>query len=242
MPLDKDVYLGAIEREAEMLLNAADGNLGGIIPACPGWTVQTVLVHVGRIYRSVTEHVVKRSIEMIPFEKTPSPDSFEVVNWFRESLALLLDALRDADPADPVWSWSDDKTAGFYFRRMAHETAMHRYDAEAATGTPAPFDGDMAADGIAELYELIVPSNVVRRGVTLPSGSLHLHRSDGEGEWMVKAVDGAVALTHEHGKGDAAVRGPASDLFVFAWHRGMPASLQIFGDEAVARGWAGVAP
>jgi hypothetical protein len=57
MPLDKDVYLGAIEREAQLLLAAADGNLGGIIPACPGWTVQTVLVHVARVYRSVAEHV-----------------------------------------------------------------------------------------------------------------------------------------------------------------------------------------
>jgi hypothetical protein len=69
---------------------------------------------------------------------------------------------------------------------MAHETAMHRYDAEAATGTPTPFDGDMAADGIAELYEVVLPFGLVRREVTLPSGSLHLHRSDGEGEWMVK--------------------------------------------------------
>ena len=242
MPLAKDVYLGAIEREGQLLLKAADGNLGGIIPACPGWTVQTVLVHLGRVYRSVSDHVTSRSTEMIAFEKTPSPDSFEVVNWFRDSQALLLDALRDADPDDAVWTWSDDKTAGFYQRRMAHETAMHRYDAEASTGTPTPFDGDLAADGIAELYEVVMPFNLVRREVTLPSGSLHLHRSDGEGEWMVKGVDGAVTLTHEHGKGDVAVRGAASDLFVFAWHRGMPDTLQIFGDEAVARAWAALAP
>ena len=242
MPLDRDIYLGAIEREGQLLLKAADGNLGGIIPACPGWTVQTVLVHLGRIYRSVAEHVASRSTEMIRFEKTPSPDSFEVINWFRESQGLLLDALRNADPSDPAWTWSDDKTAGFYQRRMAHESAMHRYDAEAASGTPAAFDGDIAADGIAEFYEIVMPFNLARRDVTLPSGSLHLHRADGEGEWMINAVDGAVAVTHEHGKGDAAVRGPASDLFVFAWHRGMPDTLQIFGDEAVARAWAALAP
>ena len=59
---------------------------------------------------------------------------------------------------------------------------------------------------------------------------------------MIKAVDGTIVLTHEHGKGDAAVRGSASDLFVFAWHRGMPDTLQIFGDEAVARAWAALAP
>ncbi|HUP75636.1 MAG TPA: maleylpyruvate isomerase family mycothiol-dependent enzyme [Acidimicrobiales bacterium] len=242
MPLDKDVYLGAIEQEGQLLLAAADGNLGGIIPACPGWTVQTVLVHVARVYRSVAEHVATGATDMIRYAKTPSPDSFEVVSWVRESQAMVLDALGNADPAQPVWTWSDDKTAGFYQRRMAHETAMHRYDVEAATGTPTPFDGDIATDGIAEFYEVVMPFNLARREVTLPSGSLHLHRSDGEGEWMITAVDGAVAVTNEHGKGDAAVRGPASDLFVFAWHRGMPATLQIFGDEAVARAWAALAP
>jgi len=242
MPLDKDAYLGAIEREGQLLAKAGDRNLGAVVPACPGWTVQTVLVHLGRIYRSVTEHVVTRSTEMIPFTKTPSPDGFEVVEWYRESMAQLLDALRELGPDEPVWTWSDDHTGAFYWRRMAHETAMHRYDAEAATGTPAAFDSDIAADGIAELYEQVLPFSLVRREVTLPGGSLHLHRTDGEGEWMVNAVDGTIEVTHEHGKGDAAVRGPASDLFVFAWHRGMPDTLQFFGDEAVARAWAALAP
>jgi uncharacterized protein (TIGR03083 family) len=242
MPLDRDIYLGTIEREGQLLASAGERGLGAIVIACPGWTVQTVLVHVGRVYRSVTEHVAARAAEMIPFHKTPSPDSFDVVSWFREGLDEMLKALRDIDPAEPVWSFSDDKTAGFYFRRMAHETAMHRYDAEQATGTPTPFDGDLAADGIAEFYESVLPSGLERRKVTLPSGSLHLHRTDGDGEWMLKAVDGAISLTHEHGKGDAAVRGVASDLFIFAWHRGMPHDLQIFGDEAVARAWSALAP
>ena len=242
MPLAKDSYLGAIEREGELLAKAGDRNLGAIVPACPGWTVQTVLVHLGRVYRSVTEHVVARATEMIPFTKTPSPDSFDVVSWYGEGLDALLEALRGIDPGEPVWSWSDNQTAGFYFRRMAHETAMHRYDAEAATATPTPFDGDIAADGVAELYESVLPFGLERRKVTLPSGSMHLHRTDGDGEWMVNGVDGAISLTHEHGKGDAAVRGSASDLFVFVWHRGMPDTLQFFGDEAVARAWAALAP
>ena len=242
MPLDRDVYLGAIEQDTQLLLNAADANLGGIILACPGWTVQTVLVHLARLYRSVAEHVTTGATEMIRFTKTPSPDSFEVVSWFRESQAMVLDALGKADPSQPVWTWSDDKTVGFYQRRMAHETAMHRYDVEASAGTPTPFDGEIAADGIAELYEVVMPFNLARREVSLPAGSLHLHRADGEGEWMIKGVDGAIVVTHEHGQGDAAVRGTGSDLFVFAWHRAMPDTLQIFGDEAVARAWAALAP
>jgi uncharacterized protein (TIGR03083 family) len=243
MPLDKDAYLGTIEREGQLLAVAGERNLGGVIPACPGWTVQTVLMHMGRVYRTVAEQVRSQSTEMVRRAKTPSPDGFELIEWFREGHTDLVEALRAADPAQPAWTWSDtDATAGFYIRRMAFETAMHRYDAEAAVATPVPFDSDLAADGIEELYEVVLPFTIARREVTLPSGSLHLHRSDGEGEWMLKAVEGEIAITHEHGKGDAAVRGPASDLFVFVWHRGIPDTLQIFGDDAVARAWAALAP
>ena len=242
MPLAKDVYLGAIEREGQLLVIAGERNLGAVIPACPGWTVQTVLMHLARVYRSVAEHVSTGATEMIRHTNTPAPDGFELVDSFRQAHASMLDALRAADPDQPVWTSAVDKTVGYYLRRMAHETAMHRYDAQAATGPAVPFDGDLAADGIAEFYETVMPL-VTRSGQKpLPSGSLHLHRSDGEGEWMLEVVDGAVAVTHEHGKGDAAVRGPASDLFVFVWHRGMPDTLQIFGDEAVARAWSALAP
>jgi uncharacterized protein (TIGR03083 family) len=243
MPFDKDVYLGAIEREGQLLAAAGERNPGGVVPACPGWTVQTLLMHLGRVYTTVAEQVRSRSTEMIRFAKTPPNEGFEPLSWFRHAHRELLDALRDADPAQPSWTWSDtDPTAGFYIRRMAHETAMHRYDAEASAGTPVPFDSDLATDGVGEFYEVVLPFTLARRELTLPVGSLHLHRSDGDGEWMIESVDGAIAVTHEHGKGDAAVRGPASDLFVFVWHRGMPDTLQIFGDEAVARAWAALAP
>jgi uncharacterized protein (TIGR03083 family) len=243
MPLDKDAYLGTIEREGQLLAVAGERNLGGVIPACPGWTVQTVLMHLGRVYRTIAEQVGSKSTEMIRIAKSPPSEGFDAVEWFREGHGELIEILRDTDPEQPTWTWSEtDSTASFYIRRMALETAVHRYDAEAASTTPTPFDTDLAADGIAELYEVVLPFTLARRELTLPSGSLHLHRSDGEGEWMVKAVDGALAVTNEHGKGDAAVRGPASDLFVFVWHRGMPDTLQIFGDEAVARAWAALAP
>ena len=43
--------------------------------------------------------------------------------------------------------------------------------------------------------------------------SIHLHCTDVHGEWML-AVDetGALAVTHEHGKGTVAIRGSATDL------------------------------
>ena len=74
-----------------------------------------------------------------------------------------------------------------------------------------------------------------------PEGSLHLHRTDGDGEWMVRTVDGVLQVTREHGKGDVAVRGTASDLNLFMWNRLRP-GLEYFGDTAVVEAWAAIAP
>ena len=76
----------------------------------------------------------------------------------------------------------------------------------------------------------------------LPAGSLHLHRTDGPGEWLVQSVDGAVVATQEHARGDAAVRGSASDLFRFVWNRGAGSTVEVLGDPAVADEWAALAP
>jgi uncharacterized protein (TIGR03083 family) len=132
MPLDKDAYLGTIEREGQLLAVAGERNLGGVIPACPGWTVQTVLMHLGRVYRTIAEQVGSKSTEMIRIAKSPPSEGFDAVEWFREGHGELIEILRDTDPEQPTWTWSEtDSTASFYIRRMALETAVHRYDAEA---------------------------------------------------------------------------------------------------------------
>lgn len=71
------------------------------------------------------------------------------------------------------------------------------------------------------------------------SGTMHVHATDADGEWMVRVVDGRVVVEHGHAKGDVAVRGPASSLALLLWHR-MPAddpSLERFGNTAVLDSW-----
>jgi uncharacterized protein (TIGR03083 family) len=82
-----------------------------------------------------------------------------------EPLALLDRAyagLRDEfaarRPEDPAGSWyAPDETVGFWIRQMAHETVIHRIDAELGTGQPvAPVPAELALDGIDELRSCIV--------------------------------------------------------------------------------------
>ena len=116
---------------------------------------------------------------------------------------------------------------------------MHRWDAESAAGTTTPIDAALASDGIDEYFELGLPRVVVREGVALPAGSLHVHCTDVEGEWLVREEGGALELRREHAKGDAAVRGPAEVVLLTLWGRGTDRAgeLEVIGDRSVADAW-----
>jgi uncharacterized protein (TIGR03083 family) len=232
----------AIDREGRALLAAAKSGLDAPVPACPGWVVADVVGHMGRVHRSVAG-ILERGTSDAPTEVIPAPPAGDaVLVFYEEGLDRLLAALAATPPDTPVYTWADPPVAGFYHRRMAHELAIHRFDVESAHGEPGPFDPEQATDAISELYDVVLPFAVRRAKAALPSGSMHLHRTDGPGEWLVRIVDGELVATQEHAKGDVAVRGPASDLLVFVWNRGRPSSLEVFGDAEVAAAWSGIAP
>lgn len=242
-PMDKHQLLAALHREGLLVSEAGRRGLDAPVPSCPGWVVADVLGHLGRVYRSISEHVEQRSIEMIPGKHIPNPPDGEAVIAFHdEGLERLEKALAGIDAEEPVWSWSGYNCGDFYHHRAPIEVLVHRWDAQLAHGTPDPLDPDLSAVGVTEFYERVLPFSIRRWERPLPTGSIHLHRTDGPGEWMVRIDDGVVSLTHEHGKGDAAVRGPAEDLLLLAWHRRGLDGLEVFGDAAVAEAWASLAP
>jgi hypothetical protein len=51
---------------------------------------------------------------------------------------------------------SPDQTVGFWARRMALETVVHRVDAEQARGAVAPVDAALATDGIDEILVIML--------------------------------------------------------------------------------------
>lgn len=240
--MDPATYLAAIDRDGHAVLDAGKAGLDAAVPTCPGWTVRDVLGHLGRVHRSVAD-IVEQRLTTMPTTPMPTPPAGDaVLGFYEEGLQRLHAALAAVDPDEPVYTWAGDQRAGFYHRRMALELAIHRVDVERAHGEPGAIDADLAVDGIDELYEVVLPFSARRRGTPLPAGSLHLHRTDGDGEWLVRAEGDRVVVTREHAKGDAAVRAAAGDLLLFAWNRGRPERLQVFGDEGVAAEWARLAP
>ena len=88
---------------------------------------------------------------------------------------------------------------------------MHRADAALALGTDYRLTPELAADGIDEWLERVA---IEASGESSPldaGTTLHLHATDdglgAAGEWTITGGGDGIAWSHDHGKGDAALRG-----------------------------------
>ncbi len=86
------------------------------------------------------------------------PADAELVDWFRQGHASLITALTQADPELECWTFLPAPSPlAMWARRQAHETAVHRADAELAAGAPlSPLAAPFAADGIDELLTCFI--------------------------------------------------------------------------------------
>lgn len=240
--LSSQIYLDAFDADGARLLEVAADALDADVPACPGWDVAQLVVHVGQVY-----NFIGSALDVVGTDDRPSPKAIDVpegdalIPWLAELHAGLSVKLRATAPDAAAWNWAGTGTADFFHRRMAHETMVHRWDAEQAAGADSSLDSDLATDGVDEaLFVGMQHSTSPDKVFDYPAGSLHLHRTDGDGEWLVKNEGGSLVVTREHAKGDAAVRGSGSDLLLWVWGRG--GDVEIFGDEAVAQAWADATP
>ena len=226
----------------------ATGPLDAPVAACPGWTIGDLVGHLGGVHRWALNAVREgRRPEARP--STAGPEGADLGEWLVDGADAIADAIA-AVPADtPSWNpWGTDPTVGFWARRQALETMIHRWDAEAAVGGTTPLPASMASDAIDELFEVILPRTLRRDDAVPPTGSLHVHCTDVPGEWLVWIGEGdgdsdghgELMMRREHAKGDAAMRGPAETLVLHLWGRTheLTEPADVVGDAAVAATWA----
>jgi len=243
-----------IRASTATLASIIDGaDLTQPVPTCPDWTLRQLATHVGRAHRWAREIVATRSADFIPFRAVPDgrlpDDPGRHVGWLCDGADNLIGAVRGAG-TDPVWAFGRLRPASFWARRMAHETAVHRADAEIATGGAPVIDAGIAVDGIDEWLEDQPgdDSQDGRLGALADGQVLHIHATDegleGAGEWLVRRAGRRIAVEHGHSKGDAALRGPASALLLVLVRR-LPLDdppVQIIGDRAVLERWLAATP
>jgi uncharacterized protein (TIGR03083 family) len=214
------------------------------IQACPGWDLGRLAEHLGQIHRWAAfcaTHARPPSADETAALQSFEPD--RAAEWLREGAAALVATLRDLDPEAPTWHpFPVDKIARIWPRRQAHETAVHRWDAESAAGIDAMLDPELASDGIDEYFEIALPRLIVREGIRLPDGSLHVHCTDVAGEWLVSSQAGEFRMIREHRKGDAALRGPAEPILLHLWGRASDRATELssIGDESVLQAWLAI--
>jgi len=222
-------YLDHLRRSSQRLVDTADGHLADVVPGCPGWNVADLAYHVGRVDDFWTAMATGGDPEQ--YVRPPQPADDEVVAWFAAQADRLADTLTAADPATPAWSFWGTRDVAFVRRRIAHETAVHAWDAGDAAGSPEPLDPALAVDGIDEFFEIFSP--LTPGTPVAPVTTVHLHATDAEGEWLVSVGGGQFEIEHGHAKGDVAVRASASDLLLLLWNRVELADdrFAVFGAE-----------
>ncbi|MEZ5165939.1 MAG: maleylpyruvate isomerase family mycothiol-dependent enzyme [Acidimicrobiales bacterium] len=177
--MDPHAHRDGLEAAGRRLLDVAASTADAVVPSCDGWLVRDLVGHVGTVCprsRRWSRSGAMEPLRWSSLEPVPDDDDARLA-YASSGLDRLLVALATADPTRPVWTWSPDRATGFYFRRAHFETLVHRVDAELAVGDQTPLDSAASFDGVDELYGTVLAA----REAPLPTGSLHLHQTDGDG-------------------------------------------------------------
>jgi uncharacterized protein (TIGR03083 family) len=232
-------------RDFGELIRSADESTP--VPTCPGWTLKQLFRHVGRGNRWAAQIIADRRTEPLDprdvRDGKPPDDPDAAIDWLNNGVQRIIDAVDRVGPETRVWTFLGGRPCGWWIRRRLHETTVHRADAALTLGLDYELPPELAADGISEWIELMTVQ-AKPQSPPLPRGqTLHLHATDEglgpTGEWTIVNDEDGVGWSHDHGKGDAAVRGPANDLLLAIVRRrtAAEAGVEIFGDTAVWDGW-----
>ena len=231
-------FLDSIRADGQRFAAAVrQGPLDADVRSCPGWSLADLTRHMGYIHRWVTLAVAtgERPDDRDVAAATGATDD-ELATWLQDGVDALVDALASREPDAPTWHPFDaPMVVAVWPRRQAQETMIHRWDAERATGAAAPLDPLIAADGILEFFEIIVPRVVSRDSRVAPKGVLRIECPD---VGFVCTVSSALTVDVELGDGlaaapDATIRGDAQDVLLALWRR-----VPLGGDPApLAQHW-----
>ena len=243
--MDHGSYLEQIEAQSIALRAAAElAGPDAPAPTCPPWNVHALVSHIAAVHAWVLVAVGSPPGPHPPGFPTPPAEWPSLVGWWDEQRGRLLDTLASTDPDQPCWAFrTAPQRVGLWSRRQAHETAIHRLDAEfAAAGNDLAdavptlmFDSEFAADGIEELFE--VPMQVVfrHREPSGLEGTVLLHAADAGRTWQITLRPGKPpGFGPAKGAGvdtDTSITGTADAVYRAVW--GRPSTAVVTGNPAL---------
>lgn len=234
-------YLELLRADGERLAEVARQGLDAPVPCCPGWTVRDAVEHTASVY--------SHKLACMRLQRRPTDDEWiheppggaDPLTWYAESLDELLRELEQRGTDSPSFTWwPPDQTSGFWYRRMAQETAVHRVDVEAAYDVVTPVDDALAVDGVDEVLSMMLADDwsdltpEMWEDVSPEAGAGRTTAvRTGLAGWRVTLQPDRVDVTTEPGETHATVTGEPSELLLWLWGRRPDEVVRIEGDPAV---------
>jgi uncharacterized protein (TIGR03083 family) len=239
-PID---HLSEFERAAADFAAALEGtDPSAAVPACPGWTVADLALHIGSGQRWAASIVLSGTAQERP---DVLRTTISWADWYAGTSAALAAALRAVDPDEPCWNFAPvEQRAGFWARRRLHETVVHLVDllqAGVASGDQ-PDAGvsvvppAVAADGVDEVFGVFLPRMLARGFAPAVTRQVGVRATDTGDEWTLTPLSQGNPPQVERGKavGEAVLSGTAAELQLCLWKRLPPIVLTVTGDPVAA--------
>lgn len=219
---------------------------------CEGWTAAHVVAHVitgDQLIRALVWDATGqgRHGQDLPLDFADRHRRFEAVATWEpaklkeharkesaQTIAAVAEALEHAPETIVLMPIGPAAMPVLRSMRL-NEYIIHGHDLGPAIGrpmtAPAWFFDRALGDAVNRMTRLHPRSP--HKG---KSASFHIHRTDGEGEWILLAAGGESMVKPGHGNADVALRGPAEGLFWVMLGRGTPQEqgVELHGDPALA--------
>jgi uncharacterized protein (TIGR03083 family) len=219
---------------------ARGADLDAAVPSCPGWTMSDLLRHVGEVYLDKVECMrLGRSPDPWPPEGLAEEPPLQLLD---RAYAALTGEFAARQPEDHAFTWfGPDQSVGFWIRRMAQETVIHRVDAELAAGQAiAPISDELAADGIDELLVVFVEYGTTNwpeefAELLAGAGNRAICVATPGRSWLLRmTTTGVLVADSGSASPSATVRGPAQEVLLWLWNRGGERAAATGDEEALA--------
>jgi uncharacterized protein (TIGR03083 family) len=227
----------ALERDALALADAAERDMRAPIVGCPGWDAGDLVFHVLEVHdfwgQVVRDHLDSYE-QAIPVYRPVGDDV--LLRRYRDGVRRFARILREADPTARAWTWSLQQDVAFVVRHQVQEAAVHRWDAETATGRARTIDPAPAGDAVEEF---LTHSTRERVAVAAPvGGDVALVARDAGLAWVVGEDEVGDVRWRRLGRDEgpsgvlAVASGTASDVLLLLYGRRRAHDLEVAGDPA----------
>ena len=206
---DQDLLASLLE-DVEATAGLLDSAPNASVVHCPGWTVEDLVAHHGGVLRWA--EVVVRTGEAV-FEQYLPPDGRDGLRrWYVDAARRFAATVSELDRDGPCWTFGGSpERVWFWIRRQALEAAVHRWDAELATGVEHRIRSEVASLGITEVVDHLFPRQLALGRSPALSRMVAVRADDVGQDWLVGPVEADSSSSN--------VEASAAVLLLLFWRR-----------------------